>query len=73
MMGPPLPCDCTCRCGDDPWLKTGRSAPCAYKQDLDAAADRMAAALHLQAQLGYAGDLLGAMQELQRLRSEARQ
>lgn len=24
-----LKCDCTVRCGDDPWIKTGRALPCA--------------------------------------------
>jgi len=25
-------CDCTVYCGDDPWLKNGRSKPCASMQ-----------------------------------------
>lgn len=24
------PCDCTARCGDDPWLKDGRARPCEW-------------------------------------------
>ncbi len=31
LVGPPQPCDCTCICGDDPWLVDGRSVPCERK------------------------------------------
>lgn len=31
----PTACDCTCYCGDDPWLKTGKAQPCEYQRDLE--------------------------------------
>lgn len=31
----PDQCDCTVHCGDDPWLKDGRSTPCAAKVKRD--------------------------------------
>lgn len=32
-----MTCDCTVRCGDDPWLKdgSGRATPCKNRQDLE--------------------------------------
>lgn len=43
----PVTCDCLNRCGDDPWLKDGRSQPCKHllhRQALDLIAEQKAQA-----------------------------
>lgn len=69
----PEPCDCTVWCGDDPWLKDGRSEPCAHKKKADAdaarAARRIACTNRLLDELGYSGNVLGALEELKKLRT----
>lgn len=65
-------CDCLIACGDDPWLADGRVQPCAYKKKRDAdqarAVRRVARVNRLLLELGYPGDVAGALEELQRLR-----
>ena len=78
LMTVPVRCDCTCRCGDDPWLEDGRSRECKRRftdrQEMEAAVLRMrreAEARDSAVQLGHA-DVLEAMQELQQLRLNAK-
>ena len=35
-----MTCDCLVDCGDDPWLKDGRSQPCAKRMAADLAATK---------------------------------
>ena len=47
MSATPVTCDCLNDCGDDPWLKDGRSQPCKYlrqRQALDLMAEQKALA-----------------------------
>lgn len=76
LMTVPVRCDCTCRCGDDPWLKDGRSREClrrfSDRQEAEATAlrwRREAEARELAVQLGHA-DVLEAMRALQRVQRQ---
>jgi hypothetical protein len=65
-----IPCDCTCLCGDDGRVAKGTVQPCA---DWLAAKERELEAMRLddmQRATGYAGDAMGTLLELQRLRGE---
>jgi hypothetical protein len=78
--GGPDKCDCLNDCGDDPWLKDGRAAPCERLQQQrqrEAIARRRAVNLEhasqLLEQLGYrdtgnGAHLVAALVELQQLR-----
>lgn len=64
---PPVECDCTVHCGDDPRLATGQAYPCVAKLRRDRMAARHARADQMRRELGCE-DWLAAMEELTDLR-----
>lgn len=67
-------CDCLDWCGDDSWLRDGRSTPCRQLLEHD---ERKARAINrefdtrqLLEELGHAGDVLAALQELKQLKTQ---
>jgi hypothetical protein len=69
-------CDCSARCGDDPWLKDGRATPCAYFRELVAERARRAAfnaAVDELVAARKAGDneaMLGAIDAIEKYRGQ---
>lgn len=70
----PAPCDCLNWCGDDRWLRDGRATPCAARLKYDEKEareiDRQINITRLLEKLGHAGDILAALQDLERLRRD---
>ncbi len=56
-------CDCTARCGDDPWLRDGRAVPCSRQVQWRETELRDAVAGVMLTEMGLP-DVLAALQEL---------